>query len=323
MAKTMRWIAAGALAAWWLWPSGGARVPATLQAAVLSDGYATIEDGRRIVTYDASGAVRETVAAALPPDTHVVGMVGGAGVVYRDGTQVVVGLLDDDGSVLDPHRFGRNVRKMCAQTATNQHRWAVMWVEHDGQLWIVRGPTRRGAAELVAEPTDDIRAQAAEDYCGVASAEDRTVMLWRGGGATFSAVCDAKRCGGAQRVKLDARHKIAGYGCTSDGCAIVTRSAAALQASWMWLRNGKIEWTRPLPSAAEGTRVTAAGAGKQVAIAYGIEPEPVVRVVDRTGAMKAVWQAPSETVPGLAWNGSALLVAAYRDGAVATSIVRP
>jgi hypothetical protein len=96
-----------------------------------------------------------------------------------------------------------------------------------------------------------------------------------------------------------------------------------VEVSWVWIRNGKVEWTKPLPTPADDPHVTAVGVGEQVAIAYSVDPEPVVRVVDKHGGSRAIWQGKSDVVPGLAWSGTALLVAAHRDGAIATTVVRP
>jgi hypothetical protein len=310
-----------------MWPSSSSSVAPRPQAAVLYDGFAVIEGGTKLVELDDTGDVRsETALSSMPADTRVIGMVKGPGVVYRDGKKVVIGYVDDDGKIEQPQRFGRSVHKMCEQTASNSRRFAVSWTEGDGEIWFVHGPTKR-RFEAIPIVTRDMLPDDTElrqpSYCGVASAGNDIVLLYRDGSRTNLVTCSEKRCSNPQTIKLDAKREILGFGCTKEACAIVTRDGNSVDASWAWLRGGKVEWTKPLPSPADDTRVTAVGVGAQVAIAYSIDPEPVVRVVGKDGAMKVVWQGRSDTVPGLAWSDTALLVAAHRDGGIATTIVRP
>ena len=288
--------------------------------------------------WPSSLARRAQLSVQLPVDTRVVGLSSGLGVVYRDGKQLVASALSSDGEVVRPSRFGKSVQKLCAQTASNDHRFGVAWTEADGAVWFVHGPTSPTGAQQVELPTDASRASGndgedGEDgeaaprqpsYCGIASAGEKIALLWRDRERTYLLRCGRKCDGLATRPALDVRRTLLGFGCTRDACVVVTRDPNRLiEASWV-KSNGKLAWTRPLPSASGDTEVSIVGMRDTLAIAYETGAEPIVTEVTQDGTLTPIWQASADpdTVPGVVWSDGTLLVVHQRDGELATAIVR-
>jgi hypothetical protein len=313
-------IPIGLVAAWWLWPTSDAEQhrPGP-QAAVLADGYAVIEAGeRRITEYDSSGEKRAELTAKVPHDARVVGLPGGVAVVYRDGKKVAAAAVEDDGTLGEPQRFGKNVQKMCEQTATNDKRFGVAWTEADGVVWFVHGPTTRAAEEVSVELARQ------PSYCGIASAGANIALLWRDGDKTMITWCGKGNCQYAKRIALDKKRMLIGFGCKNDGCLIATRNPdKVLEVSWV-TGNAKVAWTKPLPSACSDSEVSIVGTDDAIAVAYSMGPEPIVSLARKDGTLTAVWQSAAEpnTVPSIVWSERQLFAAYRRDGRLATAIIR-
>ena len=331
-------VSLGAAAAlWWLWPGGdpapgAGRARVQPQAAALADGFAALADGGRLARFDHDAhRRRELVVREAPPGARVVGVGGGVGLVWRDGKQVAVALVDDDGRLGDrPQRFGKRVASMCGGVASNEHQFGVAWLESDGSVWFVHGPTAaRGAA---AEPGDGdgggLVAEAAGlpegvagESCAIASAHDKIALLWTERGRTTLVMC-GRRCGSPGRVALPKGSEVLGLGCSRGGCAIATRGEGGGAALTWVTPKGRAQWTKPLPHAEPGTAVALAGTTAQVAIAYATANEPVAVTASSAGEIATVWQGAADGVPGLAHAGGRLLVARIVDGELAGSVVR-
>ena len=322
-------VALGAAAGlWWLWPaSSPPPAPARAQAAVLADGFAATAGGGRIALFgDEAERRREIAVRAAPPGARVVGVAGRVGLVWRDGKQVAVGVVADDGHLEGVSRFGKRVASMCEGVATNERQFGAAWFEADGSIWFVHGPTSpQGATESAGEapgPTAELLAEPAKaDSCAIASAHDKLALLFTEGSRTTLVLC-GRRCEGARRVELPRKSAVLGLGCTRGGCAIATRGeGGATQATWV-TPQGRAQWTKPLPHASPDTQVSLAGTGAQVAIAYATANEPVVVTVSPGGAIATVWQGAGDGVPSVVHAAGRLLVARSVDGELTASLVR-
>ena len=320
MAHKRTLLAIGVVAAWWLWPRGheAQHVPGP-QAAVLSDGFAVLEAGqRRLTELAGDGERRGERSVAVPHDARVVGLISGPGVVYRDGKQVVAAAIADDGKLVSSQRFGKSVQKMCEQTASNDLRFGVAWTEADGVVWFVHGPTTRAAEEVSVEAVAK-----QPSYCGIASAGANIALLWRDGDRSMMTWC-GRSCQYAKRIPIDKRRMLLGFGCKNDACLIATRNPDKVtEVSWI-SGNGKVAWTKPLPSACSDTEVAIVGTDDAIAVAYSMGPEPIISLARKDGTLAAVWQSAADpnTVPSIVWSHGQLLAAYRHEGVLATAIVR-
>ncbi len=328
----MRWVVVFvAVGIWWWWPSSRTAVHRPMpQAAVLSNGFAATDGaGRRILTYDPEGTQRAQVSVTLPAGTRVVGLGNGLGVVYRDGKRIVAAAVDDDGAIVGATRFGKNVQQVCAQTASNDHRFGVAWTEADGAVWFVYGPTRPADAQRVELPaaiaggeTGDAVAQ--PSYCAIAAAGDKTALLWRTGDRAYLVRCGKKCDGLATPIGIDSRRVLLGFGCLRDACVVVTRAPdRSIDATWV-ASGGKLAWTQPLPGACGDTEVSIAGMKDTIAIAYSTGPEPAVVEATQAGKLTPIWRTAADpnAAPSVVWSNSKLFVVHQRAGELATAIVR-
>jgi len=317
-------VALGAVAGlWWLWP-GSPRppaAPARAQAAVTGDGFAALGGGRLALLDEDGRRRRELAVAGAPAGARVVGVAGRVGLVWRDGKRVAVGVVDDGGRLEGTQRFGKRVARLCEGVATNEHRFGVAWLEADGGMWFVHGPTSPRAAEEPAAAAEVSLAEPAKaDFCAIASAHDKLALLLTEGSRTTLVLC-GRQCGGGRRVELPRRSEVLGLGCTRGGCAIATRGDRGAALTWV-TPQGQVQWTRPLPHAGPDGPVSLAGTGAQVAIAYATANEPVVVTASATGALATVWQGASDGVPSLVHAAGRLLVARSVDGELTGSVVR-
>jgi len=341
-------VALGAAAGlWWLWPSSsGPPAPARPQAAVLADGFAALPGGDRIALFDEGAGRRGDLAVDdAPANARVVGVGGHVGLVWRDGKRVAVAVVGEDGQLEQPTKFGKRVASMCQGVATNEHRFGVAWLESDGSVWFVHGPTSpRGAGEAVGpgshgshgshgieaiEALEALEATAGAPFaeppkpeiCMIASAHDKLALLYTEGSRTTLVLC-GRSCAAPRRIELPRKAEVLGFGCTRGGCAIATRAeTGATLATWV-TPQGRAQWTKPLPHASERAAVALAGTGAQVAIAYATANEPVVVTASPAGAIATVWQGASDAAPSLAHAAGRLFVARLVDGELAGSVVR-
>jgi hypothetical protein len=319
MTKRVWIVAAVVVGAWW-WRShhGAEQVRPVSQAAVTEEGFAVIDGSspRRIVELDRNGHRRAALRVHAPADARVIGLPNGRGVVWRDGKQIAIARVDDDGELDRQSRFGNKVQTVCEQTATNDAQFGVAWTESDGAVWFVHGPTQASAAELEASSV-------APEYCGIASAGEKIALMWRRGARTVLTMCGRKCPAYPRAVAIDKEHELLGFGCTKDACVIAARDAGTTYVAWV-KANGKLVWKKPLPSACADTRVEIVGLGARIAIAYSMGPEPIVSIASADGTLVPVWQATADpnSVPNLAWSDNRLLIAARRDGELATAILK-
>lgn len=277
-----------------------------MQAAVLGDGFALIR-GERISELDEDGRVRAEIRVrGLPADTRVIGVTTGIAVVYRDGRRMVFAEVDRDGR-LSPYHYGKRVERVCEGTATNDTRFGVAWLEADGAVWFVGGPTSASVG-LYETP-------APKTYCAIASAGKKIALVWREGKRVELALCD-KKCGIARKAAIDAR-PILGVACTAGACAFAQRGERGVDVTWV-THGGKRVWQKPLPDATPDSKVEMVGAGDRIAIAYDTGGEPAIRAADKSGGLAAIWQDRADALPALAWSNGKLLIARLVDGTLVT-----
>jgi len=302
------------------------------QVAVRSAGFAALDGAagaRRVTELDHDGAVEREARVALPQESRVIGTPSGTGAVWRDGDRIAVAGVGDDGRLVDPERFGTRALRLCDGAASNDARWGVGWLEGDGTVWIVFGTTSSPTRGLVADSAVPVTTTAGPPtWCGVASAEDRLVLLWReSADRVFLNFCARKRCSPFPRPIPPslARATILAVGCVRDGCGFVTRGSDQVTRLGFVGERGQPKWTKPLDDAGKDSAAELIGAGDgQLALAYLAEDgHAVVERVDRKGALAPVWRSPSAAhdAPALAWSHDRLLIAGARDGRLVTEVI--
>src|SRR5689334_8172344 len=191
-----------------LWSRHAARAPTAraeggLQGAVLLDGFAFAQPapggaGHRVVDVDPEGHARRERTLPATGELRVVGTRIGAAAAWQDGKRLQLARVEDDR---DMGTWGRSMRQMCAGVASNATRFAVGWLEADDTVWFVHGPlaaAAEGADEgdgtLAAALSIGAAALTRNDWCGVASAEDKIALLWRDADRLSLTMCSQKAC---------------------------------------------------------------------------------------------------------------------------------
>lgn len=312
---------------WWVsWASSAVShddtAGAEVQLAVLSDGFALSQpsaSGYRVTELERDGRDRR----ALPPrelaELRVVGTSSGTAGGWRIGNRLVLRRLADDA---DGGTWGKSVRQLCDGVGSNDARFAIGWLEADGAVWIVHGPTVRNAggpdaAELLASPasTPEQAQHAQPSWCGIASAEQNVAMLWRTGDQLHILMCNKKRCGSLPgKIKLDRRRPILGFGCLRTACLIATRDEAGQPRVTYITDAGRSKWSLPIHPASEVVSIVGYSDGA-FAVGYatpGSGPE-VVRI-DTAGKSSLLWRdEAAHGAPAVAWSAGQLLIA-HRHG---------
>ena len=321
----MRTIAGLILVAGILWlrrgDDGAPAHPHRLQAAVLSDGFAVligprdVHDSRRVIELDRDGAKQDEMPLRLEREVRLVGTRSGAAVGWQDGKKLKFGSLDSDGNPDDISTWGKNVRQLCDGAASNEHRFAVGWLESDGRVWFVHGPMARIAA-LDAIVADAGPAKAT--WCGIASAEQNVALLWREGSRLLMNFCTRKRCTDiVVKVPVGSNDALLGYGCVRDSCLFATRDKHGTTKLLRVTAEGRAI-VRTLENATTETPVSIVGAGTRAfAIAYMAKDGlATINRVTVDGAFANVWHFENTRhVPTLAWAGDRLLCALQSEHA--------
>jgi hypothetical protein len=309
-----------------LWPRQASRAPSVaieggLQGAVLLDGFAFAQpapggDGYRVVDVDPAGHARRE--RTLPPtgELRVVGTRIGAAAAWQDGTRLRLARVEDDR---DMGTWGRSVRQMCDGVASNATRFAVGWLEGDDTVWFVHGPLA-----AAAEGADEADAMLAEpvsigagpftrnDWCGVASAEDKIALLWRDADRLSLTMCSHKACSNLPvSFKLEQRIPVLGVGCLRTACLLATPDDAGTTRITLVTTTGRSKWTHTLEGASGPVSIVGVG-DRAFAVGYATQGGARVDRFDRNGRVGPVWRDPaSPRPPALAWSSGRLLVAHY------------
>ena len=307
--------------AWWLSSGDPARVPLDLQAAATTDGFAILErHSARVFETDLKGApTGDRQPPKLSDDTRVIGTRMGPALVWKEGKKIAIAPIDrtDTREV-----FGRRVERMCAQTASSHLGFGIAWIESDGDLWFVHGPTttsaevmRVGAMREQDPNEDDENDQAvAPAYCGIARADAELAMMWRNGNRAELVRC-GKRCAPPRKVSIDNNATILAFGCTRRACLMATRDRAGATTLHWLNENAKTVAKQTLSEACKDTRVEIDGEGERFAIAYSNGPEPIVDFAEAPGKLRRVFfGGDPNTVPALTWAWNTLMIASQRNG---------
>jgi hypothetical protein len=315
-------VALGAM----LWPRHAARAPITateggLQGAVLLDGFAFAQpapgsEGYRIVDVDQRGHARRERTLPATGELRVVGTQIGAAAAWQDGKRLRLARVEDDR---DMGTWGRSVRQLCNGVASNATRFAVGWLEGDDTVWFVHGPlaaAAEGADEAGATRAEPVsigaRAFTRNDWCAVASAEDKIALMWRDADRLSLTMCSQKACSNLPvSFKLERRIPVLGVGCLRAACLLATPDDAGTTRVTMVTTTGRSKWTQTLEGASGAVSIVGVG-DRAFAVGYATPSGARVDRFDRDGKAAPVWRDPaSPRPPALAWASGRLLVAHY------------
>jgi hypothetical protein len=310
MFGAMRWLilVVAVLGTWW-WLADDVVVATDRheQAAVLRDGFAWRID-RRVRVLDRKGGARAEHALERGGDLRVVGTRSGPVAAWLD--QGTIRLVDvKTGKTVSA--WGKAARRLCEGVATNDERFAVGWLEDDGQLWFVHGDTRP-TSDLAGMPETsalwDASAVAPHDWCGIASAGDRIALLWRDRNRLFINTCTRKKCASLPAaVALEPNATLVGFGCVKRSCMLAIREKGAVRFSFI-TESGGTKWSKPLPKTARDISIV--GVGKaSFALAYASDDGAEVLRAEKNGKTSRVWHAANGGAPVIAWSLGQLLVA--------------
>jgi hypothetical protein len=330
-ARSLAGLSLLAIVVWW-W-SGDDPAPrhhgeTAPQVAVLHDGFVVMRgDGHgtlRLSELGHDGTPRRELEVASPGDElRVVGTRSGAGVAWRDPAkkQLRVGIVDRNGRLRDTFT-GDGAATLCDGLASNDHRFAVGWLNEKGGMWFVTGPTQPAIA--------DVEVTAPVSWCAITGAGDGVGILLRERNALRINLCRKGKCPMLETVgRPIAERPILAFGCIATHCVVVTRGSAGRAEATMLTRRGGVTWTRPLPGDVDGDVVTAIGAGDDhFVIAYGVSDRDGHRAeviaIDSKGDLSTIWRSPaarSTVIPAIAWSRGQLAIARLSDGAVVTDVV--
>jgi len=281
-----------------------------LHTAVLRDGFAALEyeGDRHVVEVDANGTFRNRRAVPVRGEARVFGTRQGVAVGWLDNKKVKLALVTGDGKLGEASVWGRDAQMMCEGTASNDLRFGVGWLEKDGRVWFVHGPTA-AAMEVVSLPHPGVVAE----WCGITSAGDQIALLFREGSKIYMNMCSKKECSGlVAPLPLDPRHQLLAIGCSKDSCMLAFRDQQSNTHVGQMGVTGKKWWSKQLTEAVSSTEVSIAAIGKK-SMAVGFvakEGATVLRVDNKKGLMERLWADPSSTeVPSVAWAKDRLFVA--------------
>ncbi|MFN0249999.1 MAG: hypothetical protein ACKV2T_24160 [Kofleriaceae bacterium] len=333
--------------------TAAAKVP-PLQAAVLHDGFAVLEvaGDRHVVELDRNGTRRRRSAIPTVTDTRAVGLSVGAGVVWVQSKKMHVAKIAGDGKLGRADVFGTSVRQICHGQASNDHRWAVGWLEErDERLWFVHGPTQKSgtngqtstAIDYAPAPIaiDDYElasidiaaldaasgadgAAARMSWCAVTSASDYIALFYRVDAKTYVLMCSKKECGNIQtRAPIDPRDDVLDLACQKEGCVMALRTREGVAHLIAFNLRGKATWTKKLGYATRDTRVQLAPAGDRAyLVSLMTEEGPVVeRILSKNGIIGRTWQgAQGLTAPTMTWSRDYAMIAYWDGDALGTDV---
>jgi hypothetical protein len=304
-----------------LWPRHAPPAPTAsrvaaegrLQGAVLLDGFAFAQpapggDGYRVVDVDPQGQARRERTLPATGELRVVGTRVGAAAAWQDGKRLRLTRVEDDREI---GTWGRSVRQLCDGVASNATRFAVGWLETDDTVWFVHGPLTEAAEATEVAPMA-AAALTRNDWCGVASAEDKIALLWRDADRLSLTMCSQKACSGLPAsFKLERRVPVLGIGCLRTMCLMATPDDAGKTRVTLMTTTGRSKWSHTLEGASGPVSIVGVG-DRAFAVGYAAQDGARVDRFDRDGNAAPVWRDPaSHRPPALAWASGRLLVAHY------------
>ena len=293
---------------------------------MLADGFAVMEGApgdRHAIAVDWDGRrVDRRAVPVIAPSVRMVGAAGGIAVGWQDGNKLALARVSGDGELDQRTSWGKRVTQLCDGTASNEHRFGIGWLESDGRVWVVHGPT---SASAVTDPVATDAELTRTVWCGVTSAGEKIALLWRDQhNRTQLDLCDRKGCSNfTARLPIAKQHALAGIACVETACLFAIRDdRGGAQLGWMTTR-GKLAWSRPLADATANTGFSIVAAGDRAfVIGYVTREGAMAARVIEGGSLVRAWADPSSTeLPALAWANDRLLVAHRHGDRVAPEIV--
>ncbi len=208
--------------------------------------------------------------------------------------------------------FGKQARALCEGAASNAERFGIAWLEDDGRVWVVHGPTASASADVAPAAT-------AARWCGVASAGRNLMLMWRDGKRMFFNTCTQKACRGyAPSITLDEGTALLGVGCNTRIRAWSRRAppAPARSSSSSTPRVASSGGRRSTPRRTRREHVAIVGAGDA---AFAVGTAGTVLGVTAKGVTTTLWCGFGS--PAVAWARGRVAVVAHRSGKLATTTV--
>lgn len=294
---------AAIVGAWWWWHRTPATTSSTVrQAAVLADGFA-VRDGERVYELERDGTRRATHGVRADRPLRVFGTTAGAAAGWvRNGQFQLIDLKTGELA----GAWGTAARHLCQGIATNDQRFAVGWMEDDGQLWWLHGPTGSSTVSVLPPVANHIASADEPGFCAIASAEDRVAVLWRDRNWLRINWCSSRSCSPLPAsTKLDPKISIIAEGCLRNACLLETRHDGTDELMYV-TESGAVKWREQpiVPDTSPGDVTIVGIADSAFAIAL---PSTVLRV-DRTGTFTTLWSGNDAATPAIAWSRGKLLV---------------
>lgn len=305
----------------WLWLRDGSprtspeAVPPSLQAAVLADGFAVLDTrtASSATEIDRDGHQRRRTPLSIKGDTRLVGSRAGVTLGYLQREKLELAFIDKAGEVTPSQQFGKNVAKICDGAATNDHRFAIGWMETGGGLWLVHGHVGAKATELLHDGPAVVASSA---WCGMRSAGEYVALMWLDRVTVNVLMCSDRECSRfVTPMKIERGAKVLDVACQEGGCVLATRTSTRPLDLTSYNLRGKKLWSRSWhqvdPRA--DVHLVAAGDRSFALAATTSEVTFVDRILATTGSSQREWVHPHTTsAPALAWSRDQLLLA-YRD----------
>ncbi len=303
-------------------------VPTTrdLHAAVLSNGFAVMEgtpNDRHVISVDWDGGRAKRLAVpVIAPEARLVGTSGGITVGWLENKKVLLAKVTGDGTLGETSSWGKRVKQLCEGTVASEDQWGVGFLENDGRVWIVYGPTKKRA---VADGFGEITATTRTVWCGVTAAGKKVGLMGRDQhNKMWLGMCDGKGCGGSVHVPLSRKETFAGIACHEARCLLIARDAKGIaNLGWFVMPHGKLTWWKPINDATSDTTFSITAAGPDAyAVGYVTREGATAMRVIESGSMVRAWADPYSTdVPTLAWANDRLLVAHRQDSGALPEVV--
>jgi len=282
-----------------------------IQAAVLSNGFAVMEGAprdRHVIAVDWDG--QQTLRYAVPvvaPEARVAGTAGGVAVGWLENRKLRIARVTGDGVLGEASEWGKRVKQLCEGTVTGEDHWGIGFLENDGTVWIVSGPTAKRATGAEAMTTTRTV------WCGVTAAGKKRALMGRDQhNKMWISLCGPKSCESAVQVPIAKKDTFAGIACHEKRCLLAVRDAkGTANLGWYGTATRKLTWWKPLTDATPDSAFSVTAAGPDAfAVGYVTrEGATTIRVIE-SGSMVRAWADPSSTdVPALAWANDRLLVA--------------
>ncbi len=284
-----------------------------LQAAVLPNGFAAVvrardvHDSTRVIEVDrGAGFPERNIALQLSADVRLVGTRTGVMVGWAADRRLKLATLDGDGRPDKVTTWGKNVETLCDGAASNEHRFAVGWLDSDRHVSFVTG-TVEGAVVSMNPST----ASANVTWCGVASAERNVAVFRRDADSLTMSFCGAGTCTDEIPVPIGADDKILGFGCVADSCLIAARDRRHDTIKLHHVTSGGQTIVEPLDDATLGTLASIVGVGTHAfAVAYMTQNGfASIKRFAVDGTMTDAWgHSGADEAPTIAWAADKLFI---------------